>query len=211
MDFILIPGLWLDGSAWTDVAAELERRGHQAIPLTLPGQGDGEATATLEDQLAAVLGAVDGAPDAVVVGHSADVGQETRQQVDAQAHAAHVLDEAVLVKGWAQSSPAARPSCPASSIDASTTRNRRHCRTGASPAPSSMPSTGPFGGEGGVEAFDAAVGLGPVGLGPLVGDVVVEGCGEGVGPVAGAVIIHHGGDGHAQTCEERVCPGPESR
>jgi pimeloyl-ACP methyl ester carboxylesterase len=71
MDFILIPGLWLDGSAWTEVTAELERSGHRAIPLTLPGQGDGSATATLEDQLAAIVAAVDEATDPVVVGHSA--------------------------------------------------------------------------------------------------------------------------------------------
>jgi pimeloyl-ACP methyl ester carboxylesterase len=71
MDFILIPGLWLDGSAWTEVTAELERSGHHARPLTLPGQGDGSATATLEDQLAAVVAAIDEATDPVVVGHSA--------------------------------------------------------------------------------------------------------------------------------------------
>lgn len=72
MDFILIAGLWLDGSVWTDVAAELTRLGHRPVPLTLPGQGDGAASATLDDQVAAVLAAVDGAPSPVtVVGHSA--------------------------------------------------------------------------------------------------------------------------------------------
>lgn len=72
MDIILIAGLWLDGSAWDTVVPELQKRGHSAIPLTLPGQGDGTERATLDDQLAAVVAAVDAADDApVVVGHSA--------------------------------------------------------------------------------------------------------------------------------------------
>lgn len=71
MDFLLIPGLWLDGSAWTDVAAEFKRQGHHPVPLTLSGQGDGSTSATLDDQLAAIVGAVDEVADPVVVGHSA--------------------------------------------------------------------------------------------------------------------------------------------
>jgi pimeloyl-ACP methyl ester carboxylesterase len=69
MDILLAAGLWLDGStAWDDVVAELDRR---AVPITLPGQGDGNAAATLDDQLAAVLSAVDSADNPVLVGHSA--------------------------------------------------------------------------------------------------------------------------------------------
>jgi pimeloyl-ACP methyl ester carboxylesterase len=72
MDILLIAGLWLDGSIWADVAAALEDRGHRPVALTLPGQGDGSASATLDDQLAAVLAAVDSAASApMVVGHSA--------------------------------------------------------------------------------------------------------------------------------------------
>jgi pimeloyl-ACP methyl ester carboxylesterase len=72
MEILLIAGLWLDGSVWNDVAAELERLGHHPVPLTLPGQGDGSASATLDDQVAAVLAAVDAAPGTpMVVGHSA--------------------------------------------------------------------------------------------------------------------------------------------
>ena len=59
MDILLIAGLWLDGSAWDDVVPELEALGHRPVPLTLPGQGDGAASATLDDQVAAVLSAVD--------------------------------------------------------------------------------------------------------------------------------------------------------
>ena len=72
MDILLIAGLWLDGSAWDDVVPELEALGHRPVPLTLPGQGDGATTATLDDQVAAVLSAVDQADQpAMVVGHSA--------------------------------------------------------------------------------------------------------------------------------------------
>ncbi len=72
MDIVLIAGLWLDGSAWDDVVPELEKLGHRPVPLTLPGQGDGANSATLDDQVAAVLAAVDAAPGPVmVVGHSA--------------------------------------------------------------------------------------------------------------------------------------------
>jgi pimeloyl-ACP methyl ester carboxylesterase len=72
MDILLIAGLWLDGSAWDAVVSALEPLGHRPVPLTLPGQGDGSASATLEDQVAAVLAAVDAASGKpMVVGHSA--------------------------------------------------------------------------------------------------------------------------------------------
>jgi pimeloyl-ACP methyl ester carboxylesterase len=72
MDILLIAGLWLDGSAWADVAAALRSRGHRPVPLNLPGQGDGSTSATLDDQVAAVLAAVDAASGKpMVVGHSA--------------------------------------------------------------------------------------------------------------------------------------------
>lgn len=73
MDIVLIAGLWLDGSVWGDVAAELRAQGHRPVPVTLPGQGDGSEAATLEDQVHAVLVAVDEArgDGVVVVGHSA--------------------------------------------------------------------------------------------------------------------------------------------
>jgi len=72
MDILLIAGLWLDGSAWDDVVPALKALGHRTVPLTLPGQGDGSASATLDDQVAAVLAAVDSASGKpMVVGHSA--------------------------------------------------------------------------------------------------------------------------------------------
>src|SRR4051794_28188576 len=72
MEILLIPGLWLDGSAWDDVVPTLRELGHHPVPLTLPGQGDGAASATLDDQVAAVLAALEAAAGpALVVGHSA--------------------------------------------------------------------------------------------------------------------------------------------
>jgi pimeloyl-ACP methyl ester carboxylesterase len=72
MDILLIAGLWLDGSAWDDVVPALDALGHRSVPLALPGQGDGSASATLDDQVAAVLAAVDSASEKpLVVGHSA--------------------------------------------------------------------------------------------------------------------------------------------
>jgi pimeloyl-ACP methyl ester carboxylesterase len=68
MELVLAAGLWLDGSAWDDVVTALEPLGHQAVRVTLPA----EAATTLDDQLAAVLSAVDGSTEKpVVVGHSA--------------------------------------------------------------------------------------------------------------------------------------------
>jgi pimeloyl-ACP methyl ester carboxylesterase len=69
---VLVGGLWLDASVWAGVASELEKRGRRAVPVTLPGQGDGNTSATLADQVTAVLAAVDAEPGrSVVVGHSA--------------------------------------------------------------------------------------------------------------------------------------------
>ncbi len=72
MDIVLIAGMWLDAAAWHDVVPELESLGHRPVALTLPGQGDGNTTATYTDQVAAVVAAVDAADGpTLVVGHSA--------------------------------------------------------------------------------------------------------------------------------------------
>lgn len=71
MDIILIAGLWLENSVWDAVAADLRTRGHRPVQLALPGVDDRSAGATLDDQLAAVLAAVDRADRPMVVGHSA--------------------------------------------------------------------------------------------------------------------------------------------
>ncbi len=72
MDIMLIAGLWLDSSAWDAVVEPLQAHGHNAVPVSLPGQGAPPAAATLEDQREAVLAAVDATEGPVmVVGHSA--------------------------------------------------------------------------------------------------------------------------------------------
>ena len=74
MDIILIPGLWLDASSWSDVTADLERAGHTVHPLTMPGVGasaDEAAEIGIADWVGSAVSAVDavGGP-VVVVGHS---------------------------------------------------------------------------------------------------------------------------------------------
>lgn len=71
MDIILIAGLWLEASVWDAVAADLRGRGHRVVALALPGADDRSTSATLDDQLAAALAAVDAADRPMVVGHSA--------------------------------------------------------------------------------------------------------------------------------------------
>ena len=72
MDIILIGGLWLDASAWDAVLPGLRDAGHTPVAVALPGQGDGNTSATLADQLDAVLATIDAASGPVlVVGHSA--------------------------------------------------------------------------------------------------------------------------------------------
>jgi pimeloyl-ACP methyl ester carboxylesterase len=72
MDIVLIAGLWLPATAWDAVLPPLRALGHRPAPVALPGQGAPPSKATLEDQRAAVLAAVDAASDSVLVaGHSA--------------------------------------------------------------------------------------------------------------------------------------------
>lgn len=74
MDIVLIPGFWLDGASWDEVAAPLRNAGHTVHALTLPGLESREADRSgigLRDHVNAVIAAVDSLPDPVVlVGHS---------------------------------------------------------------------------------------------------------------------------------------------
>lgn len=74
MDILLIPGFWLDGDSWNEVAAPLRAAGHTVHPLTLPGLESREADRsgiTFQRHVDAVTAALDelDAP-AVLVGHS---------------------------------------------------------------------------------------------------------------------------------------------
>jgi pimeloyl-ACP methyl ester carboxylesterase len=81
-EIVLLPGLWLPGTVWGDVVARLHDLGHHPVVPPLPGVDDGDASATLEDQIDAVVSAVDAALETagegggrpVVVGHSAACG-----------------------------------------------------------------------------------------------------------------------------------------
>jgi pimeloyl-ACP methyl ester carboxylesterase len=87
MDIILVPGLWLDGSSWSQVVPVLEEAGHRPHPLTLPGMESRAADRTKitrrdhVDAVAAAVDAVDG--PVVLVGHSAG-GATVHAAVDAR-------------------------------------------------------------------------------------------------------------------------------
>jgi pimeloyl-ACP methyl ester carboxylesterase len=80
MDIILIPGFWLDGSAWDDVVPSLQRAGHSVHALTLPGLESVDADRSgihLSDHVDAVVAAIDAVPGPakiVLAGHSAGGG-----------------------------------------------------------------------------------------------------------------------------------------
>ncbi len=76
-NFILVGGFWIGAWAWEEVVRELERRGHRAYPLDLPGlgerRGEGNGSVTLETHIADVVRFVEAndVRDVVLVGHSA--------------------------------------------------------------------------------------------------------------------------------------------
>jgi pimeloyl-ACP methyl ester carboxylesterase len=87
MDIILIPGFWLDGDSWSDVAAPLRDAGHTVTALTLPGLESRTADRTgitLRDHVDAVVAAIDAIGHPVVlVGHSGG-GSIAHAAVDAR-------------------------------------------------------------------------------------------------------------------------------
>ena len=74
MQLVLIPGFWLNGDSWNDVAAPLREAGHTVHALTLPGLESASAdrsTIGLQDHVDAVVRFVDKLEGPVVlVGHS---------------------------------------------------------------------------------------------------------------------------------------------
>jgi pimeloyl-ACP methyl ester carboxylesterase len=74
MDIVLIPGFWLDGASWDEVAEPLRSAGHTVYALTLPGLESREADRSgigLRDHIESVVAVIDTLPDPVVlVGHS---------------------------------------------------------------------------------------------------------------------------------------------
>jgi pimeloyl-ACP methyl ester carboxylesterase len=71
MDVILIPGFWLDASAWDEVVPAVAATGHTPKPITLPGLVPADPGVGLRDQIDYVIELVDAAAGPVVlVGHS---------------------------------------------------------------------------------------------------------------------------------------------
>src|SRR5687768_12643354 len=74
--FVLVPGAWLGGWAWRDVAERLRRAGHDAYPVTLTGLGErvhlARPEVDLEMHIADVTNLVEfeDLADVVLVGHS---------------------------------------------------------------------------------------------------------------------------------------------
>lgn len=71
MDVILIPGFWLDSTAWQPVVPAVQAAGHNPRPITLPGLSPADPSVGLRDQIDHVVGVVDAADGPVVlVAHS---------------------------------------------------------------------------------------------------------------------------------------------
>jgi pimeloyl-ACP methyl ester carboxylesterase len=74
MDVIMLPGYWLGGSSWSEVAPIVADAGHVVHPLTLPGLESADANrtgVTLKTQIDAVVAAIDGCREPVaLVAHS---------------------------------------------------------------------------------------------------------------------------------------------
>jgi pimeloyl-ACP methyl ester carboxylesterase len=71
MDVLLLPGFWLDSSAWDDIVPAIRAAGHTPKPLTLPGLIPADPEVGLRDQIDFVVKEVDAATGPVVlVGHS---------------------------------------------------------------------------------------------------------------------------------------------
>jgi pimeloyl-ACP methyl ester carboxylesterase len=67
---ILVPGFWLGGWAWDEVAGKLRADGHDVTALTLPGLESADAdrsVITLDDHIEAISDAVRAAPAPVVL------------------------------------------------------------------------------------------------------------------------------------------------
>ena len=154
---VLVGGLWLDASAWDGVVRRATRVGRRAVAVNLPGQGDGNTSATLDDQVAAVLAVVDAAPaGSVVVGHSASCALAWLI-ADARPSA---VGRVVLIGGFPQADgdlyadffPIETGRCPSPAGRPSRARTRPTSTTGRGrnswPPPSRCPRASPGGPSG---------------------------------------------------------------
>jgi pimeloyl-ACP methyl ester carboxylesterase len=72
--FVLVPGAWMGGWAWDEVASRLRARGHEVRALTLSGLdgGEGADSVDLDHQIGDIVEAIerDDLREVVLVGHS---------------------------------------------------------------------------------------------------------------------------------------------
>ena len=74
--YVLVPGAWLGGWAWQDVAARLRRKGHDVYPVTLTGLGErvhlARPEVDLETHIADVVNTIkwNDLDDVILAGHS---------------------------------------------------------------------------------------------------------------------------------------------
>jgi pimeloyl-ACP methyl ester carboxylesterase len=74
--FVLVPGAWLGGWAWRDVAARLRTRGHDVYPITLTGLGErvhlARPEVDLETHITDVVNTIqwNDLDDVILAGHS---------------------------------------------------------------------------------------------------------------------------------------------
>ena len=74
--FVLVPGAWLGGWAWRDVAARLRSRGHDVYPITLTGVGErvhlARPDVDLETHITDVVNTIEwnDLDDVILAGHS---------------------------------------------------------------------------------------------------------------------------------------------
>jgi pimeloyl-ACP methyl ester carboxylesterase len=75
-DYVMVPGAWLGGWAWDDVAEPMRRGGHRCFPVTLTGLGDRASEASrdvdLETHVDDIVQLIEREDlrDALLVGHS---------------------------------------------------------------------------------------------------------------------------------------------
>ena len=84
---VLIPGFWLDGSAWDSVVPALQEAGHTVHPVTLPGLESKDADRsgiTLQDHIDAVASLVDSLDGEVVLAGHSGGGAVAHAVVDAR-------------------------------------------------------------------------------------------------------------------------------
>lgn len=67
---VLVPGAWLGGWVWRDIARQLCAAGHEVHPATLTGLGDRVHLARAEIDLDVHIADVVSLLDAVLVGHN---------------------------------------------------------------------------------------------------------------------------------------------